>query len=126
MSEKAAATQHMKDREMKSPPNHIQTMADSYYLFQWVGCTNENVLTDQVKEYHDMIAHFGNKVLLKKRDETDLDVAWMQAHYDVCATFRDFCINNAGGMWHWNGKGKDSGLVEWFESASNPANLNDF
>ena len=67
MSDKAVETARVKDKEMKSPPNHMQAMADSYYLFQWVGCISDNVLIDQVKEYYDMIPHFGNKVLMKKR-----------------------------------------------------------
>jgi len=67
MSEKAAEAARVKDREMKSPPNMMQAIADSFYLFQWVVCLNDNVLVDQIKEYYDMIPHFANKVIMKKR-----------------------------------------------------------
>jgi hypothetical protein len=124
MSEKAAEAARVKDRELKSPPNMMQAIADSYYLFQWVSCISDNVLVDQIKEYYEMIPHFANKVIMKKRQESDQDVEWMRAHLELCGAFKDFCIENAGSMWHWNGKGQSGGIDEWIDGAS--ANLGDF
>ena len=126
IGEKSTECTRVKEREMKSPPNQMQALCDSYYLFQWTVCHDGDNLIDQIKEFHDMIAHYGNKVIMKKRGETDGDVKWMEAHNDLCKTFRDFCVSNAGELWHWNGKGKADGFVEWFDEAANTDKLNDF
>jgi len=48
----------------------------------------------------------------------------MRAHLELCGAFKDFCIENAGSMWMWNGKGQSGGIDEWIDGAS--ANLGDF
>ena len=52
VKEKMSVIGHVKQSNRNSPPHHLQTIMDSFGLFNWPLYSNENELTDMIEEYH--------------------------------------------------------------------------
>ena len=112
-SEIQADLQHVKDKDLKSPPNHIQTVLDGIMCMLWYKAPSPAELMDFLKENHGMIFFYGNKILKMKKVEDD---NWVNAYTDLAGTFKDFVTTRAGDILSWTGTEADAGAKAYYEA----------
>lgn len=113
MNEYSAAAALVKQKDFKSPPNHMQTVIDGFQLFTYVGYPEAAVLKEVVKDFHDQVAFYGNKVL--KMDK-DLDTKWYNCFKELCGAFHSFVLKNSSNIAVWRGKEDAAGAEAYFNS----------
>lgn len=70
----------VKQKDMKAPPNHMQTLIDGMGLFTWCFFGSANEIKDHLDEVIGQIPFYGNKVLTMDKE---LDTAWYNAYFDL-------------------------------------------
>mmetsp|Transcript_6519 Transcript_6519/g.4648 ORF Transcript_6519/g.4648 Transcript_6519/m.4648 type:complete len:106 (+) Transcript_6519:289-606(+) len=83
----AADAANVKQKDRKSPVNHMQCIVDGYDMLFWFGFGSAAEMEEGFKERYDGIYFYGNKVLKLDKEK---DSAWFTAYSEVAKAHFDF------------------------------------
>ena len=83
----AADAANVKQKDRKSPVNHMQCIVDGYDMLFWFGFGSAAEMEEGFKERYDGIFFYGNKVLKLDKEK---DSAWFTAYSAVAKAHFDF------------------------------------
>lgn len=116
-NEIVSAASLVKQKDFKSPPNHMQCMIDGMQMFAYP-FFNDEELKESIKDFHDQISFYGNKVL--KLDK-DLDTKWYTAFKALTEAILSFVLMNLGKVSKWSGSEDAAGAQAYLESITEQA-----
>ena len=106
----------VKQKNFKSPPNHLQVVIDSLNMFNYPFYSLED-LEDVIKDTCSQIDFYGNKVLRENKPEHE---AWYNSFKDLNQAILSFVLKNKEHM-HFKGSEDFDGAQAWFESVQTAA-----
>ena len=107
------AIDHVKAKDFKAPPHHLQTVLDGIALFGWPFLAYGDELKDMMTEFKDCIFFFGNKVL--KLDKP-ADSAWFEAYKALFEAHFKFVVDRNDTITKWTGSESAEGAQSFFKS----------
>lgn len=111
----------IKQKDFKSPPNHMQTLIDGTSCLGWVFSRGEDELREWGTGTLDQVRFYGNKVLQMAKEK---DTAWYEAYLDLISSSIGFVVERAEHIADWTGKA--DGAVEFFNSVAPKAMQGNF
>lgn len=104
---------NVKDKDLKAPPNHIQSVSDAVTCFFWYTAPGQDDCVDFLKENHGNIFFYGNKIL---KQNSEKDTNWINALTELSGALKDFIIPRAETILNWTGNEDSAGAKAFFES----------
>lgn len=111
-NEMVNAASLVKQKDFKSPPNHMQTVIDGMQMFAYPFFQGD-ALKESIKDFFEQISFYGNKVL--KMDK-ELDSKWYSAFRTTNEAILSFVLMNMAKVSVWTGKEDAAGAQAYFES----------
>lgn len=102
----------VKQKDFKSPPNHMQTVIDGMQMFSYPFFEGD-ALKESIKDFFEQISFYGNKVLSLGKDQ---DSKWYNAFKDLNSAILGFVLKKLGSISKWSGKEDQSGAAAYFNS----------
>lgn len=109
----AQALQKVKQKDFKSPPNHMQAFIDAVSMFDFIFHTDVETLKEVIVDQAGAIDFWGNKIL---KLEKDLETKWYNSFKDLNQAIKAFILSNMREIINWKGKESADSAGAYFDS----------
>jgi hypothetical protein len=103
----------VKQKDFKSPPNHMQTFIDATAMFCFLGFEDVATLKEVITDSCGQVDFYGNKIL--KLDK-ELDTKWYNSFRDLNQSMMSFVLQHMPQLVAWPGKEDANGAEAFFHS----------